>query len=63
LGYGISGTSDNTVYVSEIVIKKLADVPIDSADSVGENGSITWDNNYFYWKANGQWLRITGGTF
>lgn len=63
LGSGITGTTDDTVYVNDLVITKLASVPSSSADSVGENGSITWDNNYFYWKANGQWLRISGSTF
>jgi hypothetical protein len=63
LGNGISGASYNTVYVPDLVIKKYNAVPTTSADSIGENGSITWDNNYFYWKANGQWLRISGSTF
>jgi hypothetical protein len=46
-----------------LVIKKAAAVPTSSASGVGENGSVTWDNNYFYWKANGQWLRVLGSTF
>jgi hypothetical protein len=46
-----------------LVIKKLATVPTTSNSAVGENGSVTWDNSAFYWKANGQWLKITGMTF
>ena len=63
LGNGITGTTDNTVYVPNFVIRKSSAVPTSSADSIGENGSVTWDNNYFYWKANGQWLRISGSIF
>jgi hypothetical protein len=62
-GNSITGTTNNTVYVPNFVIKKSAAVPTSSADSVGENGSVTWDNTYFYWKANGQWLRLSGSTF
>jgi len=62
-GVDITGTSSNTVYVPDLVIKKLAAIPVNSVDSIGENGSITWDNNYFYWKANNQWLRLSGLTF
>ena len=63
LGGGISGTGVNTVYVPDIVIKKSAAIPTSSADAVGEDGSVTWDNTYLYWKANGQWLRLSGITF
>jgi hypothetical protein len=62
-GVNITGTSDNTVYVPDLVIKKLATIPVNSVDTIGENGSVTWDNNYFYWKANDQWLRLSGLTF
>jgi hypothetical protein len=62
-GVNITGTSDNTVYVPDLVIKKLASIPVNSVDTIGENGSVTWDNNYFYWKANDQWLRLSGLTF
>jgi hypothetical protein len=62
-GVDITGTSSNTVYVPDLVIKKLASIPVNSSDPIGENGSVTWDNNYFYWKANNQWLRLSGLTF
>ncbi len=60
---GVTGTTDYTTYVNDFVIKKLATVPLNSSDPVGEDGSITWDSTHFYWKANGQWLRVTGSTF
>lgn len=60
---GLTAVTSNTVYVPDLVIKKSASVPTTSSDPVGENGSVTWDNNFFYWKANGQWLRISGQTF
>lgn len=62
-GIDITGTSSNTLYVPDLVIKKLASIPVNSSDTIGENGSVTWDNNYFYWKANDQWLRLSGLTF
>jgi hypothetical protein len=62
-GENITGYAHDTVYVPDFVIKKSAAVPTSSADAVGENGSITWDNTHFYWKANGQWLRVLGATF
>ncbi len=62
-GVDITGTSSNTVYVPDLVIKKLASIPVNSNDTIGENGSVTWDNNYFYWKANNKWLRLSGLTF
>jgi len=62
-GSGFTVTANDTVYVPNLVIKKVDAVPTDSADAIGENGSITWDNDNFYWKANGQWLKISGSTF
>jgi hypothetical protein len=62
-GNSITGTTNNTVYVPDFVIKKSEVVPTGSTHTIGENGSITWDNTYFYWKANDQWLRLSGLTF
>jgi hypothetical protein len=62
-GSNISASTSNTVYVGDFVIKKSAAVPSNSDDSIGEVGSITWDNNYIYWKTNTGWLRISGSTF
>ena len=62
-GINIVGNADNTVYVPDLVIKKFAAIPSGSTDTVGEDGSVTWDSNNFYWKASGQWLMISGSTF
>ena len=60
---GITGTTQYTTYVNDFVIKKLAAIPTTSSDTVGEVGSITCDNTYFYWKTNSGWLRVSGSTF
>jgi hypothetical protein len=55
---------NNTTYVEDFVIQRSENLPSSSADSVGVIGSVTWDNNYFYWKTAGEgWLRISGSTF
>ncbi len=63
LGSSLSGYSNNTTYVNDFVLKKVASVPTSSYDVIGENGSITWDNTSFYWKANNIWLKVSGQTF
>lgn len=62
-GQNITGNTDDTVYVPDLVINKSAAVPTSSVDTVGEPGSITWDNTYFYWKTATGWLRVSGSTF
>jgi hypothetical protein len=62
LGDNITGITNNTTYVNKLNIV-LSGTPSSSLDSQGENGSVLWDNNYFYWKANNQWLRISGSTW
>jgi hypothetical protein len=49
--------------VSNFVIKRVDAVPTSTSDTIGEDGSITWDNDYFYWKSNSRWKRISGSTF
>lgn len=49
--------------VQDLVIKKTQIVPTGSTHNIGEDGSITWDDSNIYWKANGQWLKISGTTF
>lgn len=63
LGNSITGATDNTVYVPNIVLKPTSSIPTSTADSVGEVGSFTYDNTYFYYKTNSGWLRISGNTF
>jgi len=62
-GQNITGTTSDTVYVPDFVITKSASIPTDSSDTVGELGSITWDDNHFYWKTSTGWLRVGGTTF
>lgn len=63
-GSGITANANDTVYVPNLVIKKVDAVPTSSADSIGEAGSVTWDANYFYWKTESDgWLRVSGSTF
>jgi len=57
-GTGITATASNTTYVGDLVIKKSAVVPTTSASTVGETGSITWDNSYYYVKTATGWGRI-----
>jgi len=37
--------------------------PSGSADSNGQPGDISWDDNFFYWRTSTQWLRISGETW
>jgi hypothetical protein len=63
-GQSIIGNANDTVYVPDFVIKKVASIPSGSTDTtVGEAGSITWDNTYLYFRTSTQWLRISGLTF
>jgi hypothetical protein len=62
-GQNITGSTLNTVYVPDFVIKKSAAVPANSADPIGEEGSVTWDNTHFYWKTATGWLRVLGSSF
>jgi hypothetical protein len=57
-GSGIIGNASNTVYVPDFVIKKSAAVPTTTSSTVGELGSITWDNSYLYVKTSTGWGRI-----
>ena len=63
LGDNITGTTANSTYVEDLIIKKHASIPVNSSDPIGEDGSVTWDSSNFYWKTNGQWLAISGFTF
>jgi hypothetical protein len=62
-GSGFTATAADTVYVPNLVIKKVSAVPTSSADAIGEVGSVTWDNTNFYWKTSGGWLKVSGSTF
>lgn len=56
-GEGITANTNNTVYVPDLVIKKFTSTPTTSGDTIGEVGSVTWDNNYIYVKTISGWGR------
>ena len=64
-GTGITGTALNTAYVPNLVIYPTTTyTPSGTTDTtVGEVGSVTWDNNYFYYRDNIGWKRISGATW
>ena len=64
-GTGITGTALNTAYVPNLVIYPTTTyTPSGTTDTtVGEVGSVTWDNNYFYYRDNIGWKRLSGVTW
>ena len=64
-GTGITGTAVNTAYVPNLVIYPTTTyTPSGTTDTtVGEVGSVTWDNNYFYYRDNIGWKRLSGVTW
>jgi hypothetical protein len=61
-GTGITATLSNTVYVPNIVLA-YSGTPTSSSDTLGQPGSLLWDNSYFYYKDNTGWKRISGATW
>jgi len=61
-GTGITATLSNTVYVPNIVLA-YSGTPTSSLDTLGEPGSLRWDNSYFYYKDNTGWKRLSGATW
>jgi hypothetical protein len=61
-GTGITATLSNTVYVPNIVLA-YSGTPTSSLDTLGEPGSLLWDNSYFYYKDNTGWKRLSGTTW
>jgi hypothetical protein len=64
-GSGITGTNLNTVYVPKLVLySAYTYTPSGTTDNtVDEVGSVTWDNNYFYYRDNIGWKRLSGATW
>ena len=64
-GVGITGTNVSTVYVPKLVLySAYTYTPSGTTDNtVGEVGSVTWDNNYFYYRDNIGWKRLSGATW
>lgn len=61
-GTGITATLSDTAYVPNIVLA-YSGTPTSSLDTLGEPGSLRWDNSYFYYKDNTGWKRISGTTW
>ena len=61
-GTGINAINPDTTYVPNFVITESY-TPTSSLDTVGEPGSITWDNTYLYYKTNTGWKRLNGSTW
>jgi hypothetical protein len=61
-GTGITATLSNTVYVPNIVLA-YSGTPTSSLDTLGEPGSLLWDDSYFYYKDNTGWKRLSGTTW
>jgi hypothetical protein len=61
-GNNITATASDTVYVPNIVLA-YSGTPSSSLDTLGEPGSLLWDNSYFYYKDNTGWKRLSGATF
>jgi hypothetical protein len=61
-GTGITATLSNTVYVPNIVLA-YSGTPTSSLDTLGQPGSLLWDNSYFYYKDNTGWKRLSGATW
>ena len=64
-GSNITGNTSYTVYVPNLVIYPTTTyTPSGTTDTtVGEVGSVTWDNNYFYYRDNIGWKRLSGATW
>jgi hypothetical protein len=55
-GQNITGTTNDTVYVPNLNIV-MSYTPSSSGDTIGNVGSITWDDTYVYVKTNSGWGR------
>jgi hypothetical protein len=63
-GGNITATIDNAVYVPDLVVTKSHTIPVNSASTNGDIGSITWDSGYIYVKtAVEAWKRAALSTF
>lgn len=61
-GMSISGTQSETVYVPKFVITNSF-TPSGTTDPTGETGQITYDSNYFYYRDNIGWKKLSGATW
>lgn len=61
-GIGISATASDTAYAPNLVLA-FSGTPTSSLDTLGEPGSLLWDDSYFYYKDNTGWKRLSGATW
>lgn len=61
-GANITANASDTTYVPNFVIK-TSYTPTSTADTAGEPGSITWDDDNLYYKTNNGWFKLTGSAF
>ena len=64
-GYNITGTTAETVFVPNFVLySAYTYTPSGTTDLPGKPvGTVTWDDNYFYYKGTTGWRRISGATW
>ena len=64
-GYNMTGTTAETVFVPNFVLyPTYTYTPSGTTDLPGKPiGSVTWDDNYFYYKGTTGWRRISGVTW
>jgi len=61
-GNGITGTATDTAYVPNIVITENI-IPTSSADTAGEEGQVSFDASFMYYKSASGWRRVSMSTF
>ena len=64
-GYNMTGTTAETVFVPNFVLySTYRYTPSGTTDLPGKPvGTVTWDDNYFYYKGTTGWRRISGATW
>ena len=64
-GYNITGTTSETAFVPNFVLyPTYTYTPTGTTDLPSKPiGSVTWDDNYFYYKGTTGWRRISGATW
>jgi hypothetical protein len=64
-GYNITGRTAETVFVPNFVLySAYTYTPSGTTDLPGiPTGTVTWDDNYLYYKGTTGWRRISGATW
>jgi len=53
----------NTVFISDATLIRAHSTPLNTASSVGNEGGLTWDDDYIYLKTSAGWKRKALNTF